>query len=85
MAKRKISDDNRRLSALQEGEKPTVLNFACYRFDMNRVMDIIATAAKLGVTLNQDQAIRYAIRNCSIGEAVTSDFTEMLDEENRLG
>ncbi len=59
------------------------LNFACYRFDMNRITDIIATAAKLGVALNQDQAIRYAIRNCSINEAVTGDFTEILNQESK--
>ncbi|MCE0497283.1 MAG: hypothetical protein LV481_04975 [Methylacidiphilales bacterium] len=83
--KKKIGDENRKLSALQKREKPTVLNLACYRFDLNRVMDIIAAAANLGVTLNQNQAIRYAIRNCPIIELTTSDFTEILNEENRRG
>ena len=80
---KKTNKENLRLAALQKGEKPTELTLTCYRFDSNRITDIIAMAAKLGVTLNRGQAVRYAIRHCPLNESTTADFTDILNEDNR--
>lgn len=52
-----------------------------YRFDLNRISDIIAMAAKFGVILNREQAVRYAIRHCQLHESTEADFTEILNED----
>jgi len=81
MALRKTSKENQRLAALQKSEKPVQLVLSCYRFDSNRITDIMEMAAKLGVTLNRVQAVRYAIRHCRLDESTTADFTEILNED----
>jgi hypothetical protein len=81
MTLRKANKENQKLAALQKKEKPTRLTLPFYRFDLNRISDIIATAAKLGITLNREQAVRYAIRHSQLNEATTSDFTEILNDD----
>jgi hypothetical protein len=80
MPVRKANKENQRLAALQKKEKPAQLSFSFYRFDLNRITDIIATAAKLGINLNREQAVRYAIRHCQLNETTTADFTEVLND-----
>ena len=83
MVLRKSNKDNQRLAALQRTEKPTELVLSCYRFDSNRIMDIIAMAARLGVSLNRTQAVRYAIRFCPLNESTAADFAEILNEDTQ--
>ena len=75
------NNETEQLVASQKRERPSNLILSCYRFDTNRINDIIAAAAKLGVKLNRNQAVRYAIRHCHLSETTTADFAEVVNED----